>query len=112
MQVTCATNGEAAVQCVSAGNFDIVLMDVSMPVMNGHDATRAIRALASPARRGRFAELPIIGVTASAMSGDRERCLASGMTDYVTKPIQRDRLLEKIAGALAHRRPAPEPCLA
>lgn len=102
MQVYCAADGEAALRTVSERSFDVVLMDVSMPVMNGIDATSAIRALAKTGGAGQqhFASLPIIGVSAYAMKGDRETCVAAGMDDYITKPIQRDVLLTKIFAAL------------
>ena len=102
MQVYCAADGEAALRTVSERSFDVVLMDVSMPVMNGIDATSAIRALAKTGGAGQqhFASLPIIGVSAYAMKGDRETCVAAGMDDYITKPIERDVLLTKIFAAL------------
>ena len=102
MQVCCAADGEAALRTVSERSFDVVLMDVSMPVMNGIDATSAIRALAKTGGAGQqhFASLPIIGVSAYAMKGDRETCVAAGMDDYITKPIERDVLLTKIFAAL------------
>jgi len=108
MQVQLIGDGEAAVQTVAQAPCDIVLMDVSMPVMNGLDATRAIRALAVPDKRGncRFTSLPIIGVSANAMSGDREACADAGMNDYVTKPIERHILLQRMSHALAS---VPEP---
>ena len=105
--VTQAFDGEAAVTAVTAEPFDIILMDISMPVMNGLDATRAIRALA--ASKGldspRFASVPILGVSAHAMSGDREACLAAGMNGYVTKPIKRDVLFERMVRALSDTPP-------
>lgn len=102
MTVDCAQDGLSGIHAVTEQCFDIVLMDVSMPVMNGLDATRAIRALAVPHVPGseRFLRLPIIGVSAHAMQGDQENCLSSGMNDYVTKPIVRDLLLAKIASAI------------
>ena len=102
MQVEAASNGEIGMRAVVDQRFDVVLMDVSMPVMNGLDATRAIRALAqegNPATLA-FRHLPIIGISANAMRGDQEDCLASGMTDYVTKPIDRAVLLRKITQGL------------
>lgn len=80
-----AENGEEAVQKVRAGSFDLILMDVQMPVMNGFDATREIRKLEQMQQRG---HMPIIAVTANAMQGDREKCLDAGMDDYIAKPIQ------------------------
>jgi CheY-like chemotaxis protein len=78
-------------------------MDVSMPEMNGLEATSAIRALGlMPVQPVLHAlRVPIIGVSAHAMTGDREACIAAGMDDYVTKPIQRDILLTKIAKYVA-----------
>lgn len=90
--VTVVANGTEAVQSVRDLPFDLVLMDVQMPEMDGLEATRKIRQL------GRDAEvLPIIGVTARAMKGDRERVMQVGMNDYMTKPINRAELHEKIA---------------
>lgn len=74
---------------------DLVLMDMSMPVMDGLEASRKLKA--DPKTRG----IPIIGLTALAMPGDRERVLAAGCDDYETKPIEFNRLLEKIQARLA-----------
>ncbi|MEN0000148.1 MAG: response regulator [Pseudomonadota bacterium] len=82
-------NGQKAVDAMSRLNPAIVLMDVSMPVLNGIEATEIIR-------RDISAEVPIIGVTAHALKGDREKCLAAGMSDYLPKPISPDRLAEKL----------------
>lgn len=86
-------NGKLAVQAFAAMAPAMVLMDVSMPEMNGLEATAAIRAI--EATMGRHT--PIIGVTAHALKGDRERCLEAGMDDYLAKPISPKALLEKIA---------------
>jgi signal transduction histidine kinase/CheY-like chemotaxis protein len=101
--VTQAFDGESAVAAVIAQPFDIILMDISMPVMNGLDATRAIRSLADAKGPGslRFARVPVLGVSAHAMSGDREACIAAGMSGYVTKPIKRDVLFERMAQAMS-----------
>jgi two-component system, sensor histidine kinase and response regulator len=84
-------DGRQAVEAVQTDRFDLVLMDLMMPVMNGIEATAAIRELAQPA-----ATLPIIALTANSMSGDRERYLAAGMSGYVSKPIERENLFEVI----------------
>ena len=100
--VTQAFDGQAAVAAVIAQPFDIILMDISMPVMNGLDATRAIRSLAAAKGPGslRFAKVPVLGVSAHAMSGDREACIAAGMSGYVSKPIKRDVLFERMVRAM------------
>ncbi len=82
-QVTVAANGLEAVEAVRAGGFDVVLMDVQMPEMNGFEATAHLREI----ERGSGRRLPVIAMTAHAMAGDRERCLAANMDGYVTKPI-------------------------
>ena len=84
-------DGREAVMAVEAGHFDLVLMDVMMPVMDGMKATAAIRSLPPPA-----SDIPIIALTANSMSGDRERYLSTGMNDYVSKPIDRQSLFEVI----------------
>ena len=103
MHVQCVTDGKSAVRAVQEQAFDVILMDVSMPEMNGLEATSAIRALGMLPMQPVLNALrvPIIGVSAHAMAGDREACIAAGMDDYVTKPIMRDILLTKIAKYVA-----------
>ncbi|MBF0191036.1 MAG: response regulator [Magnetococcales bacterium] len=84
LTVEIAGNGAEAVARVAREDFDGVLMDLQMPVMDGLTATRRIRALT-----GRAATLPIVAMTAQAMPGDRDRCLEAGMNDYLSKPIER-----------------------
>jgi len=86
-----ATNGVEAVEMVGRGDYDGVLMDCQMPVMDGFEATRKIR------EDGRYAGLPIIAMTANTLTGDREKCLASGMNDHIAKPIQVDRFFSTLA---------------
>ncbi len=99
MVVDEAVNGEEAVAKVREQDYDAVLMDIQMPVMDGLDATRQIRALANGELPGseRFARLPIIAMTALAMAQDAEKCAAAGMNDHVTKPIMPDRLMAVLA---------------
>jgi CheY-like chemotaxis protein len=89
-----ACEGEPAVFAVRERDFDLVLMDVQMPAMDGLAATRAIRALAQdPAPQlKRRSQVPIVALTAHAMRGDADRCLDAGMNRYLSKPIQADRL--------------------
>ncbi|NJN63996.1 MAG: response regulator, partial [Acidobacteria bacterium] len=93
--VDVVTSGLAAVRAVRGGGYDLVLMDCQMPEMDGFAATAAIRASDGP-----VAAVPIVALTAHAMKGDREACLAAGMNAYVAKPIDRDELLRVIAGVL------------
>ncbi|NSZ12370.1 PAS domain-containing hybrid sensor histidine kinase/response regulator [Agrobacterium fabrum] len=101
-------NGKRAVQAWEEYNPALILMDVSMPVMNGHQATQAIRAAEQAAGDNRH--VPVIGVTAHTQEADRERCLEAGMDDYLSKPISPESLEDKIAQWLGEnvlRRDAP-----
>jgi CheY-like chemotaxis protein len=91
-QIEVVNDGALAVEALVGKDYDLVLMDVQMPGVDGLEATRRIRAL--PGERAR---VPVIAITADAMAGDEQRCLAAGMNDYVTKPIDRARLLGKVA---------------
>ena len=95
-EVSIAANGHEALEAIAKRAFDLVLMDVQMPGMDGFEATRAIRA----GERGLGGHLPIIAMTAHVIKGDRERCLDAGMDDYVSKPVRRDVLLATIDGVL------------
>ena len=103
--VVVAGNGREALTVLERERFDVVLMDVQMPAMDGLEATAAIRAR----EQATGAHIPIVGLTAHAMTGDRERCLVAGMDDYVPKPIRKDqlfavieRLVTQHAGALSN----------
>jgi Amt family ammonium transporter len=94
------TNGRAAVEAVTGNQYDLVLMDCQMPDMDGFEATRAIRELEQE-RAGESRRLPIVAVTANAVKGDLERCLAAGMDGYVTKPIDTLKLIDTIENLLS-----------
>ena len=94
-QIQIAANGQEAVEAVANGSFHLILMDVKMPVMDGFAATKAIRAKQNTT--------PIIALTANATAEEREKCLASGMNDYVSKPISITLLEEKIRAWAGHR---------
>ncbi len=91
--VAIAANGREAVEMWSTGGFDVILMDVHMPELDGLEATARIREL----ERGAGPRTPILALTANAMSGDRERCLEAGMDGYISKPVSRDALLSAIS---------------
>jgi len=113
--VTTANNGLEALTALTTGNFDVVLMDVQMPLMDGLVATQTIRALEQEAaiaidlpdkvrtllaRKLRSKHLPVVAMTAHAMEGDREMCLAAGMDAYITKPLQPGQLAEVLMAVL------------
>jgi len=94
--VVAAANGRLALEILAGQSFDAILMDVQMPEMDGLEATAAIRAQEGGTGR----RIPIVALTAHAMNGDRERCLAAGMDAYVSKPVQSAQLLAALAEAL------------
>nr|MBF0220742.1 response regulator [Desulfobulbaceae bacterium] len=107
--VDLAENGQEAVNLASEKDYDLILMDMQMPVMNGYDACRAIRKLGPKNMRIEDLDLdsavyipepsvrvPIISMTANAMSGDREKCLEAGMDDYISKPLQKKQFLAMV----------------
>ena len=98
-QVTTAANGALALEAATTESFDLVLMDMQMPVMDGIEATRRIRASEAPRRR----RVPIVALTANAMNGDADTCRAAGMDEFLTKPIERaslNDLIDRIRGRL------------
>ncbi|HEX6861883.1 MAG TPA: response regulator, partial [Thermoanaerobaculia bacterium] len=101
-----AGNGREAVAALERDAFDVVLMDIQMPEMDGFEATTAIRAReASPGSRG--GHVPILAMTAHALQGDRERCLAAGMDGYLAKPIHFDELIELVESSAPPKRLGP-----
>ena len=94
-RIDIAANGLEALEAVSSGPYDVILMDVQMPEMDGIEATKRIRGMA-----GKVRDIPIIAMTANAMKGDRERLLAAGMNDYVSKPIDKGQLFLAIASCM------------
>ncbi|MCC7176403.1 MAG: response regulator [Bryobacterales bacterium] len=93
-----ASHGLEAIEALKRDPCDLVLMDVQMPVLDGLETTRQIR------QDGRWPGLPIIGLTAHAMAGDRERCLEAGMDDYLSKPVT----MQSLLAAVRKHLPPPE----
>ncbi|NOR40123.1 MAG: response regulator, partial [Gammaproteobacteria bacterium] len=102
ISVEVANNGQEALDLLAQRDYDGVLMDCQMPVMDGFTATREIR------RQEKFADLPVLAMTANAMAGDREMCLAAGMNDHITKPINVNSMFNTMARWITPARPAPE----
>ena len=100
-EVAMAVDGRQGVEMAMTGKYDLILMDMSLPEIDGWEATRRVRE--APETRN----VPIIALTAHAMSGDREKAMAAGCNDYDTKPVELDRLLGKIAALLPASPPDP-----
>ncbi len=96
VKVDVAANGAEALELVKRNTYDVVLMDVQMPVMDGYQATRAIRALPSPK-----AAVPIVAFSANVMKAEVDRCMEAGMNTFVPKPFKREALLAAIGKVLA-----------
>jgi|GEM_PF-2144435 len=102
--ITVAANGQEAVSLFEQGSFDLVLMDMQMPVINGEQASEMIRAT------GKRATVPIIALTAHAMEGDRERYLSMGLNGYISKPIRRDDFISVIKEVVSRNLPPLRSC--
>ncbi len=96
-EVALAVDGLQGVEMALSGSYDLILMDMSLPELDGWEATRRVRE--SPNGKA----IPIIALTAHAMSGDREKAMAAGCNEYDTKPVELDRLLAKIEALLPRR---------
>ena len=106
LAVTIANNGQEGLNLLANGDFDCVLMDLQMPVMDGFEATRSIRG------NPKYKSLPIIAMTANAMSGDREKCLDVGMNDHVSKPIDSKQLFSALNRWIKPGKRPPSPATA
>ncbi|MCB0409226.1 MAG: response regulator, partial [Flavobacteriales bacterium] len=92
LKVCVANNGQEGVDHLQNSDFDIVLMDIQMPIMDGYTATHFIRK----SIKGKKSKTPILAMTAHAISGEKEKCLGAGMNDYIAKPLKREHLKLKI----------------
>jgi len=100
-QVEVANDGAEAIKKLKESQFDLVLMDCQMPIMDGYQATKEIREKL-------HSEIPVIAMTAHALKGDREKCLAAGMNDYLTKPLDKEQLFQTIEQWLEQKKTKPE----
>ncbi len=111
LRVDVVETGSAAISAWSRDSYDLILMDCQMPVMDGYDATREIRAMEKKHRddHGSGSHMPIIALTAHAMQGDRDDCLAAGMDDYLAKPFRKEQLLQLLRQWLPPKVPEAAP---
>ena len=96
-QIDVANNGKVALEMFGIKRYDLILMDIMMPVMDGIVATKKIREIESTGE----SHIPIIAITANALAGDRENCLAAGVDDYIAKPFAADVLIKMMKNLLA-----------
>jgi signal transduction histidine kinase/DNA-binding response OmpR family regulator/HPt (histidine-containing phosphotransfer) domain-containing protein len=100
LEVEVVEDGAEALQCLQKGGYDLVLMDCQMPVMDGYQATQELRR---HEQRARHRRIPVVAMTAGALAGDRERCMAAGMDDYLAKPVRMDALSKSLSHWLPGR---------
>ena len=93
-EITTASNGHEAIDKIKAGSFDLVLMDIILPGKNGFEITGEIRELEK--ERGVESPVPIVSLTANTLDNDREKCIAAGMNDYLSKPFTAEQLVDKV----------------
>lgn len=103
LEITLASNGQEALRQIDKSHFDLILMDVQMPVMDGFEATSQIRAQYSSQ------QLPVVAMTAHALKGDKEQCLAVGMNDHIAKPVEPEQLYQVLSQFLNASTPLPRP---
>ena len=89
--VQAASNGKEVLECLSRKTFDLILMDIQMPELDGFETTRIIRE-----SNKLYSQVPIIAMTANAMKGDDDKCIDAGMDDYISKPINADTFRQKV----------------
>jgi CheY-like chemotaxis protein len=97
-RVDLADNGALALEMLERQYYDLILMDCQMPVLDGYQTTRRLRQLGGP-----VSDVPVVAMTANAMPGEKEKCLAAGMNDYITKPVNPDEFEAKVRLWLAAR---------
>ncbi len=106
--ITLAENGQSALEMICKNSYDLVLMDVQMPVMDGYETTRKVRKMEIEKNRSK---VPIIAQTANAMKGDREKCFNAGMDDYISKPIDKNELITVLNRWINHRNEKNSPLI-
>ena len=95
-EITMVDDGQQAIEAYKKDTFDLILMDVQMPILNGYEATRMIRNVESE----KGIHTPIIALTAYAMKSDKDQCIEAGMDDYISKPFKRQQFIDVIKKAL------------